>query len=1340
MTRISAALLVLVLCSASAYGQSLQLVTPDFAGGFAYGLDSGDLDGDGDLDLVAAYRGGQAGMLNEWFLNDGNGTLTAGGTFPFYSDNSMSAAIADFDQDGRMDVVFANAYANNFNCTTDPCDENVVYLNTGNQTTANIADFSATSSWTDGFADGSWDVEAGDLNGDGVPDFVVANTSGTASRIWLNDNVGAGSVSFTASSVPGASVFASGVTIADFNADGYNDIAFSNGTVLLSTTASGAFNGFVRPSPDLTGTFNRVESGDLDGDGDVDLVFVGNYSVNRVYLNDGTGAFSAGMTFGPSDNPRFESDLADIDDDGNLDIVAAGFQIGGTPFDYFQLGAGDGTFSLGSVAGFSGRLAVELADMNGDGYPDVVTSDPSRVWLNTSGASNLIVTNTDDSGPGSLRAAVDFANGSAAPSEQITFDIPGAGPHVIALQSELLISDPVVLDGLSQSGAVCGADVGSHDLRVVLDGSLAPAGGLRVAAGGTGSTIQGFVINDFPGVAVTLAGASGNTVRCNYLGTDPTGSVVEEIGSTAIQVSSGSGNVIGGPTPADGNLISGFAGVAGVAVSASSGTIVRNNVIGLTADASALLRPSATGLVGISTFGSSTTEIVENVIGGFPLFGVELQAENDSEIRGNFIGTNANGDAGLGNAIGILLQKETNGSLVESNTIANNAGDGIVVISGRDQSAAYTGESTGNTITANAFRDNGGIGIDLGATVTCDPGTTTNCSGGLWPSADGPTPNDPGDGDTGSNTLINYPEIVRAELNSVDDLIVTYRVDTDGLSPLSVEFFLADASGQEGALLVGTDAYSDPAGGLVSVSYPSASAFGLTLGDFVVASLTDAAGNSSEFSPGAEVVESGTFIVTQAGTDGAGSLREALTLANMASWEPSGADVILFDIPGAGPHVITPTSALPVITDAVLIDGTSQAGATCGTADMSDRDLRIVLDGSALSWSSIGPNADGLTIGANTDDFAIRGLVINGFPGSGIFVGSGNSNGVIQCNIIGTDISGLVAAGNYSAGVQIVGFGSTSDGNLVGGPAAQDGNLIAANGYDEIHLEPGADSNEFRNNLIGTDITGDAVLQTPANYFGAPSIDTFSNLTGIGLNQAGFNLFADNVIGGFTAGMELVSSGDGETFAGGFNTVVANFIGTDRTGATNLSNGTGILIQGSGLGTETVGGTTPSDGNVIRFNGTGIRVAGAPDHYIGFNSIDQNAAAGISMDDPGSAPYASATISSNSMSDNGGLGIDLGANGFTPNDAGDVDDGPNGYANFPTLTSARLSGGGAALDVGLAIDTSFPVTVEIFAADPDREEGAVLIGSEILAAGPSTRTVSIPAPAVSAGDFIVATA
>ena len=131
-------------------------------------------------------------------------------------------------------------------------------------------------------------------------------------------------------------------------------------------------------------------------------------------------------------------------------------------------------------------------------------------------AATFTVTNTNDTGAGSLRQAIINAN-AATDADVINFNIPGTGPFTIAPLSVLpSITNPVVINALTQPGASVG------NPAIVLNGASAgtTADGLLVFA--TNSTIQGLVINGFSRYGIFLIGGS-NSVISNYIGTDISG-------------------------------------------------------------------------------------------------------------------------------------------------------------------------------------------------------------------------------------------------------------------------------------------------------------------------------------------------------------------------------------------------------------------------------------------------------------------------------------------------------------------------------------------------------------------------------------------------------------------------------------------------------------------------------------------------------------------------------------------------------------------------------------------------------------------------------------------------
>ncbi len=143
-----------------------------------------------------------------------------------------------------------------------------------------------------------------------------------------------------------------------------------------------------------------------------------------------------------------------------------------------------------------------------------------------------------------------------------------------------------------------------------------------------------------------------------------------------------------------------------------------------------------------------------------------------------------------------------------------------------------------------------------------------------------------------------------------------------------------------------------------------------------------------------------TYTVTNTNDSGAGSLRQAILDANANT----GTDTIAFNIAGAGPHSIALSSALPNITDTVIIDGTTEP----------DYVSTPVIE---LNGTSAGGSATGLTLGTGSGGSTIRGLAINRFGSYGIDVSSDNNT--ITGNFIGTNTAGTGILANSASGLYI---------------------------------------------------------------------------------------------------------------------------------------------------------------------------------------------------------------------------------------------------------------------------------------------------------------------------------
>lgn len=339
---------------------------------------------------------------------------------------------------------------------------------------------------------------------------------------------------------------------------------------------------------------------------------------------------------------------------------------------------------------------------------DLATSTIHRVWVRQ--ANPGVVVNTDNSGPGSLRDAVVFANGRAT-STTISFAIPGAGPHIITLTAALpnLTANGLTIDGSTQPGAQC-RDLwagGGHDLRVHLRGP----GVLGPVLLGTGQRIRGLAITEFSN-GVTLGSASTlASVQCSYVGLRPDGSA-PGVTDRAIRALGVSGR-IGGLNPGEGNVISGVS-------------------------------------IGVITETGST----------------------DTSIQGNFIGTDPTGMAarpntfrGINSLAGAATWRDITGNL-----ISGNAGPGGIALEGDDRVTASTDtiriqrNRIGFNRTLSALLANNGDGINFGASSITNVligGTDTSDGNEISGSSDGIDLN------TVSNIRIRGNTIARATANGI---------------------------------------------------------------------------------------------------------------------------------------------------------------------------------------------------------------------------------------------------------------------------------------------------------------------------------------------------------------------------------------------------------------------------------------------------------------------------------------------------------------------------------------------------------------------------------------------
>ena len=431
--------------------------------------------------------------------------------------------------------------------------------------------------------------------------------------------------------------------------------------------------------------------------------------------------------------------------------------------------------------------------------------------------------------------------------------------------------------------------------------------------------------------------------------------------------------------------------------------------------------------------------------------------------------------------------------------------------------------------------------------------------------------------------------------------------------------------------------------------------------------------------------DAATYSVTTTADSGAGSLRQAITDANAGP----GPDTIAFAIGAVGSQqTIQPTSALPSITDPVIIDGWSQGGPGFTGPPL------IELSGALTGGSAY---ALRITAGGTT----VRGLTINGYPsGTGVILMTVGGNSIYG-NFIGVDAAGSTAVPN-SRGIQIA---FASNDNIIGtdGDGVADdveGNLISGNKDWGIEFaQAGTLNNVVAGNRIGTDVSGLLAIPNGTASLSRGGIWLGSVANRIGTNEDSVsdelerNLISGNNGTGILVNLQIDSAAVPNLIAG-------NYIGADAGGLAALPNtGSGLssvvsptfnyvirgnVISGNGGGGITIGGLyqavitgnligVGSDGTTPMGNtgGPGISMGGSDNQIGGAAPGDGNTIANNSADGVALVSWVRRTsIRGNRIYANSGLGIDLDHNGVTLNDAGDGDTGANELQNFPVLTGA----------------------------------------------------------------------
>lgn len=776
------------------------------------------------------------------------------------------------------------------------------------------------------------------------------------------------------------------------------------------------------------------------------------------------------------------------------------------------------------------------------------------------------VTNTSDSGLGSLRWAITNANANSG-ADTINFQIAGTAPFTINLLSALpAVTDPAIIDATTQPGY-------SSAPVVELNGTSAGSGGIGLQLNSVSNTVKGLAINRFKAHGIMLNGAA-NIIQGNYIGTDTTGTLAYGNGTNGILVSS-SGNLIGGGKIGGGNLISGNA-YNGIYLYNAGSNTVQGNYIGVTANGAGALGNNN----GIFIFGSGINQIggpggARNVISGNLTSGIFLLGSGSEQnvIQNNYIGTDNSGELVVSNSNDGITVSGAPSNTISGNVISGNGGSGIFL-----SGAGATGNIvSGNEIGTDAAGRLAMANHNAGLTVTGSGnliGSSNVISGNLhdgifltggaagnWVQG-----NLIGLGATGTNALpngVNGVEISGASSNTIGGAVSAARNVISG-------------NVDNGVIIVAvTDVLNSVCGNYIGTDVTGSKAVPNVLAGVLVQGCSNVVGGATAGS-GNVISGNGQQGIFLSGTNG--SVRGNVVQGNIIGLDATGGLALGnvnagIGVSGAARNQIGgATAAARNVISANGNSSTGLGGVFISYAGTTGNQLQGNFIGTdASGTAALGNVNDGIYLLQAATNFiggsaAGAGNLISANGVDGIYLSAASWN-VIQGNYIGAKADGTSALGNLFHDIEL---DVNATNNTVGGSSPGAGNRIAfarftqGSGHAGVRVRNGS-----LNNLIsGNCIFSNTSLGIDLGNFGVnPNVPGETNVAVNAANWAQNYPVLTNVYLG--SGMQIRGIFDSRTN----QTYVLQFFSSPSGNTNGYGEGQVFLGQAS----LTLGATSPTN-------------------------------------------------------------------------------------------------------------------------------------------------------------------